>query len=325
MKIWQQFKNTYESHVLIKWVVFTELFYLLFILLFVIATEFEGNGFTRYVGLKSEGVQTIKVLRYSESEVTLGSIGRFHSAKRITGITYRLECSTILNGEKVLFTTDAVDVTGENSLKTAREYALDNKEVKGYLFSSSNRENIAFSVRFDDGNRFLAEKIKARIQLFYQGNYIYKIILYIIIGIFRLGTDKIKENKSFFDIAGEVYLENRRNARRGSGHQKHLTGDALKADQDGKTFVSPQRQVILFLGALIILAMFWMICREWLFFPKIAIYLEPMVLFRRFVGLSGKEYKDKYGTETYEKMLSKICKVPCSILIVISAVLIWIK
>lgn len=204
MKINNKISQTFEYKILVKWVLFTELICLLIVLLLMVGDEFEGNGFLRYAGLQEEGIQTIQVLDYQIDEEVLVAGLRGRGGRRIQNdikrTIYRLECSVILDGKKYFFTADATDVIGENSVEAALEYINYKKEVTGYLYSANNRERLCFSHSIDEASSLLYEKLKARILLNYGSQYHYRIIFYIIIGVWVLNSFKIKDNESIIEI-----------------------------------------------------------------------------------------------------------------------------
>ncbi len=197
MKISEKISQTFEYKILIKWVFLTESLCLLIFLLFMVCDELDGNGFLKYVGLQKEGIQKIQVLDYfSDTE----DIVRRKYGDDIEITTYRLECSTVLDGKEYFFVADAADVIGKNSDNVALEYINYKKEVTGYLYSSRNRESLYFSYNMDEAGSLLYEKVKYRCRINYYRTYGFRIILYIIIGLWVLNSFKMKDNESIIEI-----------------------------------------------------------------------------------------------------------------------------
>lgn len=202
MKINKKISQTFEYKILIKWVLFTELICMLILLAFMVADEFDGNGFLKYVGLRQEGMQTIQVLDYHiDTEDIIRYEYRGHAYKDDVEITtYRLECSVVLDGKKYFFTADADDVIGENSMEAALECINYTKEVTGYLYSAHNRERFCFSNSIDEAISLLWEKVKIRFWINCFRTYRFRVILYIIIGVWVLNSFKIKDDESIIEI-----------------------------------------------------------------------------------------------------------------------------
>lgn len=189
--------QSFEYKILVKWVLFTEVLYLLLVLIFMLCDEFGGNGFLKYMGLQKEGIQTVTIIDYSARKEDL--ISRKY-ADDIEITTYHMKCSTVLDEKEFIFTADAVDVIGRNSEKMSREYAGNKEAVTGYLFSSHNREKLYFSHNIDDGIELFWYKAQKRFLFRYYGKYIYKMIIYLITGVCFIENLKIKNKQSIFDI-----------------------------------------------------------------------------------------------------------------------------
>lgn len=189
--------QSFEYKILVKWVLFTEVLYLLLVFIFMLCDEFGGNGFLKYTGLQKEGIQTVTIIDYSARKEDL--ISRKY-ADDIEITTYHLKCSTVLDEKEFIFIADAVDVIGKNSEKMSREYACNKEAVTGYLFSSHNREKLYFSHNIDDGIELFCYKAQKRFLFRYYGKYIYKMIIYLITGVCFIETLKIKNKQSIFDI-----------------------------------------------------------------------------------------------------------------------------